>query len=159
MPKVTINGRELTVPDGTNVVKAAEAADIEIPHYCYHPGLSVAGNCRMCLVDIRAMSAKQATPLPKLQIACNTVVQEGMVVETDNEKVRAARKAEAVTRGMKVYHGLAQCLSCHPAYETPATIQAASSRPKLTGISSTGTLPEWMWKAGFSMAAAASWPL
>jgi len=47
----------------------------------------------MCLVDIRAMSAKQATPLPKLQIACNTVVQDGMVVETDNEKVRAARKA------------------------------------------------------------------
>lgn len=93
MPKVTINGRELTVPDGTNVVKAAEAADIEIPHYCYHPGLSVAGNCRMCLVDIRAMSAKQATPLPKLQIACNTVVQDGMVVETDNDKVRTARKA------------------------------------------------------------------
>jgi len=93
MPKVTINGREVTVPDGSNIVKAAEAADIEIPHYCYHPGLSVAGNCRMCLVDIRAMSAKQATPLPKLQIACNTVVQEGMVVETDNEKVRAARTA------------------------------------------------------------------
>lgn len=93
MPKVTINGREITVPDGTNVVKAAEAADVEIPHYCYHPGLSVAGNCRMCLVDIRAMSAKQATPLPKLQIACNTLVQDGMVVETDNEKVRTARKA------------------------------------------------------------------
>jgi NADH-quinone oxidoreductase subunit G len=93
MPKVTINGREVTVPDGTNVVKAAEAADIEIPHYCYHPGLTVAGNCRMCLVDIRAMSAKQATPLPKLQIACNTLVQDGMVVETDNEKVRTARKA------------------------------------------------------------------
>jgi NADH-quinone oxidoreductase subunit G len=93
MPKLTINGREVTVPDGTNLVKAAEAADIEIPHYCYHPGLSIAGNCRMCLVDIRAMSTKQATPLPKLQIACNTVAQDGMVVETDNEKVRQARKA------------------------------------------------------------------
>jgi NADH-quinone oxidoreductase subunit G len=93
MAKITINGRELQVPDGINVVKAAELADIEVPHYCYHPGLSVAGNCRMCLVDIRAMSTKQATPLPKLQIACNTVVQDGMVVETDNEKVRQARKS------------------------------------------------------------------
>jgi NADH-quinone oxidoreductase subunit G len=93
MPKITINGREIEVPEGTNVVKAAELADLEIPHYCYHPGLSVAGNCRMCLVDVRAMSAKQNTPLPKLQIACNTIVQDGMVVETDNDKVRQARKA------------------------------------------------------------------
>jgi NADH-quinone oxidoreductase subunit G len=93
MAKVTINGRELQVPDGTNVVKAAELANIEIPHYCYHPGLSVAGNCRMCLVDIRALSSKQTAPLPKLQIGCNTAVQDGMVVETDNEKVRQARKS------------------------------------------------------------------
>jgi len=93
MPKVTIDGRTIEVPDGTNLVRAAELADIEIPHYCYHPGLTVAGNCRMCLVDIRAMSAKQATPLPKLQIACNTVVQDGMVVEASNEKVQQARKA------------------------------------------------------------------
>ncbi len=93
MAKVTVNGRELQVPDGVNLVKAAELADIEVPHYCYHPGLSIAGNCRMCLVDIRALSAKQATPLPKLQIACNTLVQDGMVVETDNEKVRQARRS------------------------------------------------------------------
>ncbi len=93
MAKVTINGREVQVPDGTNIVKAAELFDIEIPHYCYHPGLSVAGNCRMCLVDIRALSSKQTAPLPKLQIACNTAVQDGMVVETDNEKVRQARKS------------------------------------------------------------------
>src|SRR4029434_2980570 len=56
-------------------------------------GLTVAGNCRMCLVDIRAMSAKQAMPLPKLQIACNTIIQDGMVVEASNEKVQQARKA------------------------------------------------------------------
>ena len=93
MPKVTINGREIEAPDGTNLVKAAELVDIEIPHYCYHPGLTIAGNCRMCLVDIRAMSTKQTAPLPKLQIACNTVVQDGMVVETDNAKVKQARKA------------------------------------------------------------------
>ena len=91
MPKVTIDGIELDVAPGTNLVDAAAQADIEIPHYCYHPGLSVAGNCRMCLVDIRALSEKQNNPLPKLQIGCNTVVQEGMVVETKNEKVEAAR--------------------------------------------------------------------
>ena len=91
MPKVTIDGIELDVAPGTNLVDAAAQADIEIPHYCYHPGLSVAGNCRMCLVDIRALSEKQNNPLPKLQIGCNTVVQDGMVVETKNEKVEAAR--------------------------------------------------------------------
>ena len=82
---------ELEVAPGTNLVDAAAQADVEIPHYCYHPGLSVAGNCRMCLVDIRALSEKQSSPLPKLQIGCNTIVQDGMVVETKNEKVEAAR--------------------------------------------------------------------
>ncbi len=93
MPEVTINGITISVDAGTNVVQAAEAAGQEIPHYCYHPGLSVAGNCRMCLVEIKALSAKQANPLPKLQIGCNTVVQDGMVVESDNERVREARRA------------------------------------------------------------------
>jgi NADH-quinone oxidoreductase subunit G len=68
MPKVTINGNTIEVPEGTNLVAAAEMAGEEIPHYCYHPGLSVAGNCRMCLVDIKALSEKQPNPLPKLQI-------------------------------------------------------------------------------------------
>jgi len=93
MPKVTIDGNTFEVPAGTNVVDAAAMADVEIPHYCYHPGLSVAGNCRMCLVDIRALSEKQDKPLPKLQIGCNTIVQDGMVVETANDKVRQARKS------------------------------------------------------------------
>jgi NADH-quinone oxidoreductase subunit G len=93
MPKVTIDGIDLEVAPETNLVDAAAQADLEIPHYCYHPGLSVAGNCRMCLVDIRALSEKQNSPLPKLQIACNTIVQDGMVVETKNEKVQAARSS------------------------------------------------------------------
>ncbi len=93
MPKVTINGRELDVPAGTNLITAAEMADQEIPHYCYHPGLSVAGNCRMCLVEIKALSDKQNNPLPKLQIGCNTLVQEGMVVESDNPRVKEARRS------------------------------------------------------------------
>jgi NADH-quinone oxidoreductase subunit G len=83
MPKLTIDGREVTVEAGRTVLQAALSAGNEIPHYCYHPGLSIAGNCRMCLVEIEKA--------PKLLIACDTRVQEGMVVRTDSQRVRAAR--------------------------------------------------------------------
>ncbi len=91
--RVTINGRAVEVARGTNLIDAADQAGLEIPHYCYHGGLSVAGNCRICLVDIRALSDKQPSALPKLQIACNTLVQNGMVVETDTEQVRSATRS------------------------------------------------------------------
>jgi len=84
MPKLTINGKELEVPAGTNLIQAAKQVGSEVPHFCYHPGLSVAGNCRMCLVEIEKA--------PKLQIACNTAVTEGMVVFTESEKVKKARQ-------------------------------------------------------------------
>jgi NADH-quinone oxidoreductase subunit G len=83
MPKLTIDSRETNVPDGTNLIEAARTLGVEIPHFCYHPGLSVAGNCRMCLVEIEKV--------PRLQVACNTTATEGMVVRTDSEKVRKAR--------------------------------------------------------------------
>jgi NADH-quinone oxidoreductase subunit G len=85
MPTVEIDGRKLEVPDGTTVIQAAERLGVEVPHYCWHPGLSIAGNCRMCLVEIEKM--------PKLQIACNTRVTDGMVVHTDSEKTKTAQKA------------------------------------------------------------------
>jgi NADH-quinone oxidoreductase subunit G len=85
MPKIDIDGRAIEVEDGVNVIQAADRLGIEIPHYCWHPGLSVAGNCRMCLVEIEKM--------PKLQIACNTRVTDGMVVHTKSEKTVAAQKA------------------------------------------------------------------
>ncbi len=83
MPKLTIDGKQLDAPDGINLIDAAERAGIEIPHYCYHPGLSVPGNCRMCLIEVEKM--------PKLQIACNTKVAEGMVVHTANARVKQAQ--------------------------------------------------------------------
>jgi NADH-quinone oxidoreductase subunit G len=83
MPKLTIDGREVEVPAGTNLIEAAKCLGTEIPHFCYHGGLSVAGNCRMCLVEIEKS--------PKLQIACNTPAAEGMVVSTTSEKVKKAR--------------------------------------------------------------------
>lgn len=82
--KLTINGKGMEVPVGTTVFNAAAAHGIEIPHYCYHPDLSVAGVCRMCMVDIEKN--------PRLQISCNTQVSEGMVVRTDTEKVKETVK-------------------------------------------------------------------
>ena len=85
MLSLTIDGREVGVPEGTTVIQAAEKLGIFIPRYCYHPGLSIAGNCRICLVDVEKS--------PKLQIACNMPVTDGMVVHTKNEKAEAGRRA------------------------------------------------------------------
>ena len=52
MPKLTIDGKEVEVAPGTNLIEAARQAGVEVPHYCYHPGLSIAGQCRLCMVDI-----------------------------------------------------------------------------------------------------------
>ncbi len=85
MPKIEIDGSTIEVEDGLTVIQAADRLGIEIPHYCWHPGLSIAGNCRMCLVEIEKA--------PKLQIACNTRVTDGMVVQTKSEKTVVAQKA------------------------------------------------------------------
>jgi NADH-quinone oxidoreductase subunit G len=85
MPKLTIDGKEIDAPDGINLIQAAERIGIEIPHYCYHPALSIVGNCRMCLVEVEKA--------PKLAIACNTKVADGMVVHTKSERTRTAQKA------------------------------------------------------------------
>jgi NADH-quinone oxidoreductase subunit G len=80
---LTVDGVALAVPKGTLVIEAAKRAGVLVPHYCYHPGLPVAGVCRMCLVEI-----EQA---PKLQIACSTTVAEGMVVHTQSAQAKSAR--------------------------------------------------------------------
>jgi NADH-quinone oxidoreductase subunit G len=85
MPTLTIDGREVNVPAGTTVIQAAEKLGIFIPRYCYHPGLSIAGNCRICLVDV--------VNIPKLQIACNLPVSEGMIVKTKSDKAETGRRA------------------------------------------------------------------
>jgi NADH-quinone oxidoreductase subunit G len=80
---LTIDGVPVTVPKGTLLVEAAKQIQQEIPIYCYHTKLGPAGLCRICMVEIEGM--------PKLQIACNTVVADGMVVKTHGDKVDAAR--------------------------------------------------------------------
>ena len=67
--KLTIDGKEVATTKGKTVIEAATEIGIDIPHYCYHPKLSIAGNCRMCLVEVEKM--------PKLQIACNTRRRRG----------------------------------------------------------------------------------
>ena len=83
--KLNIDGKEVITTKGKTVIQAAADVGIMIPYYCYHPKLSIAGNCRMCLIEIEKM--------PKLQIACNTQVAEGMSVLTQSPKVLVARKA------------------------------------------------------------------
>ena len=85
MPKLTIDGIEVEVPAGSTVLQAAEAAGIEIPRFCYHDRLSIAGNCRMCLVEI------EKTP-PKPISSCTYPAAEGMIVHTDTPMVRNGRR-------------------------------------------------------------------
>jgi NADH-quinone oxidoreductase subunit G len=82
---LTVDGKKLTVPAGTLLIEACKSTGIEVPSFCYYPGLSLQGACRMCLVEIEKM--------PKLQTACTTPVTEGMVVTTENEKIVQARKS------------------------------------------------------------------
>ncbi|MBC8339461.1 MAG: NADH-quinone oxidoreductase subunit G [Alphaproteobacteria bacterium] len=84
MPKLTINGMEIEVEPGLTVLQACELAGIEIPRFCYHERLSVAGNCRMCLVHMERA--------PKPVASCAMPVGEGMVIETDTPEVRKMRK-------------------------------------------------------------------
>jgi NADH-quinone oxidoreductase subunit G len=80
---LTIDGREITVPAGTTVLQAAIQSGIDVPYYCYHPGLGMDGNCRVCIVQIEKM--------PKLQVSCAMTATNGMVVHTQVPDVVKAR--------------------------------------------------------------------
>ena len=82
--KLKINEREVQVPQGTLVIEATRRMGTEVPSFCYYPGLSLQAACRMCLVEVEKA--------PKLQTACTLVATEGMIVRTDTEQVRQARK-------------------------------------------------------------------
>ncbi|HMF87332.1 MAG TPA: molybdopterin-dependent oxidoreductase [Gemmatimonadaceae bacterium] len=84
MVSLTIEGRSVSVPEGTTILEAAKTVGILIPHYCYHPGLPVAGVCRMCLVEVEKA--------PKLAPSCASTVAEGQVVHVHSEKSLDARK-------------------------------------------------------------------
>ena len=99
--KLKVDGREVEVEKGTNLVDAGEKAGIFMPHFCYHPGLPVVGVCRICLCEIEGR--------PKLVAGCATPAEEGMNVITRSKAVRDARAA--VMEFLLIHHPL-DCPMC-----------------------------------------------
>jgi len=111
MAKITVDGREIEVEEGRTILQVLDDAGllmngIDIPHYCWHPKLAVDGSCRLCQVEVEG--------IPKLQIACDTPVRDGMVVNTANERVKLAR--EGVMELLLINHPL-DCPICDQAGE------------------------------------------
>lgn len=104
---LTIDGKQVVVPFGSLLIQACEKAGSPVPFYCYHPGLSIAGNCRICMVEI--IGAKK-----KLEISCNTQVEEGMVVKTTSDEVLKGRSG--VLEYLLINHPL-DCPVCDQAGE------------------------------------------
>ncbi len=102
MPKVTVDGIEIEVPQGATVLQACELAGKEIPRFCYHERLSIAGNCRMCLVEVKPGP-------PKPQASCALPAAEGQEIRTDSPMVRTAR--EGVMEFLLINHPL-DCPIC-----------------------------------------------
>ncbi len=105
---LTIDGQPVTVEKGKTVLQAAIEAGISVPYYCYHPGISIDGSCRVCIVKIEKM--------PKLQTSCSTVCTEGMVVSTRDAETTAARAG--VLEFLLVNHPL-DCPVCDKGGECP----------------------------------------
>lgn len=106
MVTLTIENTEVSVPTGTSILEAAKLAGITVPHYCYHPGLPVAGVCRMCLVEIEGV--------PNLQVSCASIAQDGQKVFVYSERAKKAR--QGVLEFLLINHPL-DCPICDQAGE------------------------------------------
>jgi NADH-quinone oxidoreductase subunit G len=96
MPTAFVNGKQIEfgADEKFNCVQAAQRLEVEIPHYCWHPALSVVASCRMCLVEVGQKKPDGSIAMqPKLIPGCQTPVTDGMVIVSDSEKVKAAQKA------------------------------------------------------------------
>ncbi len=113
MPKLVIDGKEIEIEEGLTVMQACEAAGVEIPHFCFHERLKIAGNCRMCLVDIEKS--------PKPVASCAMPASDGMVVSTNNARVIKAR--EGVMEFLLINHPL-DCPICDQGGECDLQDQA-----------------------------------
>ncbi len=116
MPKVTVDGQEIEVPEGATVLQACELAGKEIPRFCYHERLSIAGNCRMCLVEVKPGP-------PKPQASCALPAAEGQEIRTDSEIVKKAR--EGVMEFLLINHPL-DCPICDQGGECDLQDQAVA---------------------------------
>ncbi len=134
---VNIDGHEIAVPKGTNVIEAARLVNVDVPHYCYHPKLTVAGNCRMCLIEMGLPAVDPATKAPVLdpatgrqrinwiprpQIGCGTNVSPGLHIRTTSPLVKEAR--EGVMEFLLLNHPL-DCPICDQAGECKLQEQSA----------------------------------
>ncbi len=106
MVELTIDDKTVSVARGTNLIKAAKEAGVEVPFYCYHPHLSVPGNCRICQLEVEGA--------PKLMIGCHTQVQDGMVVRT-HETSEKVREAQASTMELLLINHPLDCTVCDQA--------------------------------------------
>ena len=113
MPKLTVNDVEVEVENGSTVLHACEAAGVEVPRFCYHDRLSIAGNCRMCLVDMERA--------PKPIASCAMPAGDGMVIRTDTDRVKKAR--EGVMEFLLINHPL-DCPICDQGGECDLQDQA-----------------------------------
>jgi len=113
---LSIDGREVTVPKGTKVIDAAQQLGINIPHFCYHPGLPVDGNCRMCIADVRTWNprAEKHMPARRPAVTCWTDAEDNMLVFTDTEDVKKSRRT--VMEFLLVNHPI-DCPICDKAGE------------------------------------------
>lgn len=133
---VNIDGVDIAVPKGTNVIEAAKLLQKDVPHYCYHPKLTVAGNCRMCMVEMGMPAVDPATKqpvmdpatgkqkinwIPRPQIGCGTTVAPGMHIKTSSPIVKDAR--EGVMEFLLINHPL-DCPICDQAGECKLQEQA-----------------------------------
>src|SRR5215470_15605533 len=120
---LTIDGRQVTVEKGKTVLQAAIESGISVPYYCYHPGISIDGSCRVCIVKIEKM--------PKLQTSCSTVCADGMVVTTRSPEVDAARA------------GVFEFLLINHPLDCPCATRAASARCRIFRTRSGPTRAGW----------------
>src|SRR5512146_731153 len=108
MLEIELDGKKVGVPEGSMIMHAADAAGTYIPHFCYHKKLSIAANCRMCLVDVE----KAPKPMP----ACATPVTNGMIVRTKSEK--AVKAQQSVMEFLLINHR-PDCPICDRGGECP----------------------------------------
>ncbi len=133
---VNIDGKEIAVPKGTNVIEAARLVGVDVPHYCYHPKLTVVGNCRMCLVEMGMPAVDPATKapvmdpatgkqkinwIPRPQIGCGTTASPGLHIRTQTPQIKDCR--EGVMEFLLINHPL-DCPICDQAGECKLQEQA-----------------------------------
>ncbi|HWL16473.1 MAG TPA: molybdopterin-dependent oxidoreductase [Opitutus sp.] len=133
---VNIDGKEIAVPRGTNVIEAARLVGVDVPHYCYHPKLSIVGNCRMCLIEMGMPAVDPATKapiidpatgkqkinwMPRPQIGCGTNASPGLHIRTTSQLVKDCR--EGVMEFLLINHPL-DCPICDQAGECKLQEQA-----------------------------------